>query len=299
MSNTFKGISLAALTGLCWATTSPSSKLLGMEGIEISTAVFFRMLIVASILLIWLIKHDRKCLSLTPHELKNVFFFSFFGPTGVYLGFMLSVVYLNVATALVMHYTFPVVTTLCSAFFTGERPTRFQIVAAFTVTVGVACSVLTPQWHLNTAIDIRGIFWAAVAVTGIAGQTLWGRASNTKGGVSSNALFFYTHLFGLFWIALYITLKGTWSNFLLLSPYTFLVILIPALAACLTGYGLYYKALEYIPAPVASLTASVEIIIAVISTSLVTSTMPTAPEITGCLFIFTAIGLVSLSAQNK
>ena len=45
------------------------------------------------------------------------------------------------------------------------------------------CSVLTPEWTLDTNIDLRGVFWGVVAVIGLAGQTLLVRATVTKGGI--------------------------------------------------------------------------------------------------------------------
>ena len=295
MSNTFKGILLAGCTGVMWAVTTPTTKLMWAEGVQIPAAVLTRMVVVSVCLCVWLSVRHPEDLRVSYKDLLKLFLFSMLGPTGLYLGFMMSVVYLNPATALVLHYTFPVVTALCSSAVTGERPKRCDWLGAVLVTVGVACSVLTPEWKLDTSIDIRGILWGVAAVAGLASQTLLGRASFTKGGISNWAMFFYCHLFGTFWTSLYISLTGDWSCFSGLSGSAWVLILIPPVVVCLMGYSTYYKSLEYVSAPIASLMASVEIIGAVWITSALTRIPPTLPEIVGCLFIFSAIALISIS----
>jgi drug/metabolite transporter (DMT)-like permease len=295
MNKTLKGILLSGMTGLLWGLTTPATKLIGGAGVSITSAVFARMVMVSVILYAWLHVRHPDQLKISGRDFRKIFWFSLFGPTGLYLGFMLSVEYLDAATALVLHYTYPIITALCSSMVTGERPTRWDYLGACFVAVGVACSVMTPQWTINTHIDMRGILWGIVAVTGIVGQTLLVRASNTKGGgVTGWAFFFYSHLCGIFWTSLYITAAGEWHEFQKITPYVALLIFVPAFLGCFVGYSLYFKSLECVPASVSSLMASVEILSAVGLTAAATGVMPTLPEIVGCAFIFAAIAIVSL-----
>lgn len=295
MFSYIKGVFLACTAGLLWALTTPATKLMWGMGVMIPSAVLARMVVVALAVGTFLYFKHPSQLRISKRNALKLFFFSILGPTGLYLGFLMSVVYLNAATALVLHYTFPVVTVLCSSAVTGERPDRFDWICTFLVTAGVACSVLTPEWKLDTAIDIRGILWGLAAVFGLAFETLLGRASFTKGGISNLALFFYSHLFGIFWSSIYITAIGSWSNFEGLPALTWCVILLPCILGCLLGFTSYYTALRYIPATMASLVASVEIIGAVILTAALTGVSPTIPELVGCAFIFIAIATDSFS----
>ena len=211
---------------------------------------------------------------------------------------MLSIVYLNAATALVLHYTYPMLTVLCSSLVTGDLPGQWDYAGALLVTLGVLCSVLTPQWTLDTNIDVRGIIWGVVAVIGLAGQTLLVRATVTKGGMSRWAFFFYSHLCAIFWISLYITLTGEWSEFAEITPHIAMLILVPTILGCLIGYILYYSSLQYVPASVTSLMASLEIVSGVALTAVFMGARPSVPEICGCVCIFTAIALVSLSRMH-
>lgn len=299
MNRTLKGILLAGTTGLCWGLTTLATKLIGSAGVAISTAVFVRMVVVAAVLGPWLRLRHPEQLKVSRRDFARILLFSLLGPSGLYLGFMLSVVYLSAPTALVLHYTYPILTALCSPLITGERPSRWDFAGASLVAAGVACSVLTPEWTLNTQIDVRGLLWGAVAVVGLAGQTLLVRATVTKGGLGRWGFFYYTHLCGIFWISLYITLTGQWSAFGRITHYIAMLVLMPTLTGCLLGYSLYYKSLEYVPASVSSLMASLEILSGTALTALATKVTPTVPEIVGCTCIFVAIALVSLSRLEK
>lgn len=295
MNRTLKGILLAGTTGLIWGLTTLATKLMGKAGVSVSTAVFVRMIAVTLTVGPWLFLRRREQLRVSGRDLVRLFLFSICGPSGLYLGFMLSVIYLNAATALVLHYTYPMLTVLCSSLVTGERPTAWDFAGALLVTLGVLCSVLTPEWTLDVNIDPRGIVCGVVAVIGLAGQTLLVRATVTKGGLTRNAFFFYSHLFGIFWVGLYITLTGEWGEFARVTPWVGALILVPTLMGCLIAYSIYYKALEYVPASVAGLMASLEIFSGVALTSIADGAAPSFPEMTGCACIFTAIAMVSLS----
>lgn len=295
MNRTLRGILYAGTTGVFWGLTTLATKLIGKAGAAISTAVFFRMVIVVVCVGPWLFFCHRDQLRIPRRDLLRIFVFSILGPSGLYLGFMLSVLYLNAATALVLHYTFPMLTVLCSSLVMGDRPSYWDYLGAALVTAGVFCSVLTPAWTLDTNIDVRGIVWGIVAVIGLAGQTLLVRATVTKGGITRWAFFFYSHLCAIFWISLYITLTGEWGEFAGVTPEVAALIVVPTITGCLIGYALYYSSLQYVPASVTSLMASLEIISGVALTGLFAGMAPTAPELTGCVCIFAAIALVSLS----
>ncbi|MDY3867975.1 MAG: DMT family transporter [Pyramidobacter sp.] len=298
MNSKFHGILLALATGVLWAVSSPTTKLLGIEGVHMSTVVFFRTVgtsaILGALLYFWA-PHELRA---TRRELIRLFFISLVVPTGLYLGFMLSVVYLSVSTALVIHYTAPTVTALCSRAITGEAPSRSDYIGAGLVVVGVACSVMRPDWTIDTSISVPGILYGVVAVAGLSGLTLLGRASVTKGGISGLGTFVYSNAFGIFWSGLYKTLTIGWSDIPSLTPYAWQLIVSATLLTCVLGYLLYYRALKTITAPMANLLTSTEIPAAVIMTSLAIHSMPSVPEMLGCAFIFSAIALESFGSRK-
>ena len=294
-----RGILLALATGVLWAVSSPSTKLLGLAGVDMSTVVVCRTLGTSALLGALLYFTAPEELNVTRRELFRLFFISLIVPVGLYLGFMLSVVYLSISTALVVHYTAPTVTALCSRLITGESPSRSDYIGAGLVVLGVGCSVMRPDWTIDTAISIPGLLCGAVAVVGLSGLTLLGRASVTKGGVSGLGTFVYSNFFGIFWSSLYKTFTIGWSDVPGLSLYEWQLIATPTVLTCVVGYLLYYRALKYITAPMANLLASTEILVAVLMTSLAIKSMPTAPQMLGCALIFGAIVLESLGSHKK
>lgn len=296
MNRSVYGVLLGGCTGLLWALVTPASKLIAEAGVHMSTAVFFRMLLVPPIVWMWLRLRHPSELHVPGRDMFKIALLSLLAPTSIYLGFMLSVVYLNAATALVLHYTFPIVTVLGSSAVTGERPARSDIAGVMLVAAGVACSVMRPDFTIDTAVDVRGLLWGALAVVGLAGQTLLGRASVTKGGsgsinASAFAMFCYSHVFGILWIFLYKSAFVGWDDIALLTPYTLSMILGTVFVSCLLGYSCFFKALEFVSAPTASMMASLEIFGAVMMSWAFAGEVPTMPQITGCALIFCGIAV--------
>ena len=293
------GVLCAASTGLLWALSSPASKLLGDSGADMLTVVFFRCLLTPLPLGLWIRLCAPGHFRVGRRDLLVLFLISPLAPLCSYLGFMLSVAYLPVATALVVHYTTPIATAMGSSLMTGEKPSVHDLCGAFIVTIGVACSVMRPDWTLDGALSIPGMVWGALGVLGIAFQTLWGRASVTKGGPTGIGIFFYTHIFGAVWIVPIKTLTSGWADVPVLTGTQVFLTAVTILFASLLGYSTFYAALRHISAPTVSLLTSGEVPAAVVMTSLATDSWPTLPALLGCVLILSAIALSSWGARRK
>ena len=299
MNKNTLGVLCAASTGLLWALGSPASKLLAKSGVDMLTVVFFRCLLTPLPLGIWICLCAPRHFRVGWRDLAVLFLISPLAPLCSSLGFMLSVAYLPVATALVVHYTTPIATAMGSSLMTGEKPSVYDLCGAFIVTIGVACSVMRPDWTLDSSLSIPGILWGVLGVLGIAFQTLWGRASVTKGGPTGVGIFFYTHLFGAAWIVPIKTLTSGWADIPTLTGTQVFLIAVIVFFTSLMGYSTFYAALRHIPAPTVSLLTSGEVPAAVIMTSLATDSWPTLPAVLGCILILSAIALSSWGARRK
>lgn len=263
------------------------------------TVVLARCLFTALLLGAWMWLYAPRHLRVGRKDLIVLFLISPLAPLGSSLGFMLSVVYLPVATALVIHYITPIATALGSSLMTGESPSVYDLCGALIVALGVACSVMRPDGTIDTALSIPGVLWGILGILGLAFQTLWGRASVTKGGPTGTGIFFYTHLFGFLWMLPLKTLTSGWADIPQLTGVQILLIGVIVLFASLAGYSTFYGALRHIPAPTVSLLTSGEIPAAVIMTSMATGSWPTFPAVLGCALILSAIALSSWGARRR
>ena len=263
------------------------------------TVVLARCIFTALPLGIWLRLYAPRHLQVGRKDLAVLFLISPLAPVASSLGFMLSVVYLPVATALVVHYTTPMVTAMGSSLMTGERPSVYDLCGALVVALGVACSVMRPNWVFDSALSVPGLLWGLAGILGLAFQTLWGRASVIKGGPTGIGILFYTHLFGSLWMLPIKTLSTGWGDIPQMTGSQVFLIAVIVLFASLAGYSTFYAALRYIPAPTVSLLTSGEVPAAVITTSALTHSWPTLPAIVGCVLILSAIALSSWGARRR
>ncbi len=295
----FWGLAMAAAAGFFWSISAPAAKILNQGGVDMVTVVFCRVLGSAAIFGAALKIFAPELLRLRRKEIPALFLFSLLAPTGTYLGYMVSLVYLPAATALVIYYSFPAVTALCSAAVTGERPSSWDLLGVALMAAGVTASVMGPDWSIDRGLSLTGVLCGFGAVLGIAGQTLWGRATVTRGGVSTMGLLFYSHLFGSFWIGLYKTVTVGWSDLGTIAPGHWALIAATVLVVSVMGYGVYYGALRRVSATVAGLMASVEIVFGVAFASVATKSWPTIQEITGCALIFGALFVTSWGQRRR
>lgn len=292
------GITLAAATGLIWGAGSPAYKLLGQQGVSMVTVTFLRCAVGGPVL--WLLFRllAPRHLRAAPRDLLRVLLLSILAPALNYLGFMLSVVYLPVATANVLHYVNPFVIALGSALLLHERPTACDLIGAAVVFAGVTCSVLTPEWRFDAGISIPGLLWGVLAIFGITAQALCGRAGS-GGGMSGLGFFCWSHLLGTLWIALYKTFAEGWGDLAALTPAQMGLIAVPLFGGTVLGFSAFYAALQYVPAPTVTLLTSMEVPSAILFTALVLGARPTAPQALGCALILAAVALSSFGARRR
>ncbi|RRD64191.1 DMT family transporter [Fretibacterium sp. OH1220_COT-178] len=296
MDKSTSGILLAVGTGLLWALSSPASKLLGQSGADMNTVVLLRCAVSSLVLGTCIGLFAPQHLHIRRREFLALFLLAPLAPVCAYLGFMLSVAYLPVATALVVRYTAPIATAMGSSLITGEKPGPYDLFGAIAVSLGVLCSVMRPDWSVDTEISVPGLIWGLLGVLGISAQALWGRASVTRGGVSGMGIFFYSNLFGGLWMFFFKSLTSGWSDLPELTGFQIGLIAITVFFTSLLGYYTFYASLRHIPASTVSLLTSGEVPAAIVMTSMATDSWPTRPAVLGCILILSAIVLSSRQA---
>lgn len=293
------GILCAVATGLLWALSSPASRLLGDSGADMNTVVLLRCIIPPLLIGVWMRLRAPHHFRIRRRDLTALFLLAPLTPICSYLGFMLSVAYLPVATALVLHYITPIATAMGSSAMTGERPSVYDWCGALIVTFGVGCSVMRPDWTFDSALSVPGLVWGLLGVLGLAVQTLWGRAAATRGGPTGMGIFFYSHLFGALWMVPFKSLVSGWSDIPELTGLQIALIAVTVFLASIVGFPAFYTALRHLSAPTVSLLTSGEVPAAVLMTSLATGSWPTFPAVLGCILILSAIALSSWGAGRS
>lgn len=283
----------ALVTGVSWGVVSPVARILALRGVDMTTAVVLRAFLVVLLVFLWIIVTDRRILRLTARESAVLFIYSIFAVPMTGACFMFSLKYLTVPAALIIHYTFPLVTLLGDLWITKERPTPLQYLAAVMVVAGVWTGVFSKSAP-GESFSLPGILWGSMAVLGLAGQFIAGRVLISRERMPGTKLLFYSHLFGWLIMALFKHFSAGWGDIPALQAYDLGLILTMTLFGSIVGYGAYCVSLRYVSASTASHICTIEIPSGILLAALMSNEIPTIREVGGSLLIIVAILLASL-----
>ncbi|MCR5335532.1 MAG: DMT family transporter [Synergistes sp.] len=297
--NICKGGALVLCAAFCWGLISPLAKIISAAGIDLMTLMLFRSIftIFASCICIFLLRDPaRLCM-----DRERARFYFLCGVLSVVMsggGFLKSLDYLTVPQAIVIHYTFPLVTLAGSMWVTREKPAMLQIAAGFIIVAGVITG-MGGKVNSFTSVPAAGFLWALLAVIGISGQTLAARRFSLSHENDELAMLFYANIFASLLLIAYKTAFVGWADVAFVTPRIFMLMCIVGFTGSFLSYGLFYAALKYIPAAVASLFCTFEIVVAVGLTALLVGQVPSGHEILGCALILIAIFCASAAPKKK
>lgn len=200
----------------------------------------------------------------------------------------MSLKYLSVPEALVLHYTFPIVTLLGSLWITHEKPSFLQVISGFLIIAGVYLGMVGGEKNFN-GISVPGLLWGVLAIAGISGQALVVRRVCKNQESDQFVLLFFAHLIGGAVIVAGKSLIVGWADLANFTVSLFGLMVLQSFCGSLLAYGFFYTALKYVPAATVSLLCTLEIVVAVGLTALLLGQLPSVHEIAGCTVIIIAI----------
>lgn len=293
MSTHWAGVLAALVTGVSWGVVSPLGRILALRGVDMATVVIVRTFLVAFLLLLWILLKNRSSLRISFQDGLVLLAYSILVIPLTATGFMFSLKYLTVPAALIIHYTFPLVTLLGGLWITGERPTPPQYLAAVLVIAGVWIGVFASGTS-SGSFSLLGVFWGVVAVIGLSGQFLMGRVLLSTKRFSSAPMIFYGHLFGGLILAAFKHALSGWGDLEAMNAFDWGAIAVMAVIGSVLGHGAYCLSLKYVSAATASHVCTMEIPSGILLAGIMSSEIPTLQEINGSLLIILAIFLAAL-----
>ncbi len=289
----FLGILLALATGISWGIVSPIGRTLALQGVNMTTVILLRTFLVVIGCGLFMVLRTPQHFRVTLQNQCTLFIYGLLSVVCTYTGFLYSLKYLTVSAALIIHYTFPLVTLMGGIIITKERPTLAQVLSSFLILLGVWVGMFSGK-DATQALPLAGILWGLVAVAGMAGQSLLGREIARENIISRESLIFYSHVWGgLCMIAIKHFSHG-WADVPLLTLKSWGAIALLSCVGSLVAYAAYYTALRYISATAASLVCTVEIVTGITLAAFMSKELPTAYELAGSTIIVLAIVLAAL-----
>lgn len=297
VADKWMGIGLVAAAALIWGMSAPVSKSLTNSAMSLLTLVFLRNMICAVSGGLFFLKFDRSVFRVSGRQFLFLFAYGTLVVAGTLVGFFYSVKYLTVSGALLLHYSFPILTMLGSLVLIREAPTPLQIVSAFLIVAGVGIGVFVSP-HAMKSISLPGVLWGLVSVVGISTQTLFARMTANRAFVSQWALLFHGFLWSNLTTGICKTFSGGWGDLFLLTPTQWTWIFLLGLPCSLLPQLFYFLGLRRITAPLGSVISSLELVAASLFAAIFLHEIPTATEILGSVIVISAIALASLSSAQ-
>ena len=289
INNYWRGVLLAFCTALLWGGSSPTAKIIASAGLSQISVVSYRAIFIVLVVGAWLyLTGGQKKFVLTGPMVRMYLMLGLFTVVFNATGFMMSCIYLSVPKAMIIHYTFPLVTMAGALLITKEKPSLIQVTAGFLVLIGLYVSFMVGESG-ESGTSIIGVLWGVVSVIGISGQALISRNMSKYDSSDPILQLFYSYLFGGAVLILLNSIFGGWSDISVMTPRLFAILQYPAAFAGLLGFGCLFSSLKYIPPSTASLICTLEIVFALILASLLLDQIPSSHEIAGCAIVMTAV----------
>jgi drug/metabolite transporter (DMT)-like permease len=285
------GYALAALAAFFWATGGLTAKwLFTRAGLTIDPVTLSAARAMTATALLWaaLLLFDRRSLRVARRDLWFLAAFGVLGLALVHFTYFKTISLTNVATAILLEYLAPVLVLIVSVAFMGER-FRWTLPAGVALAVSGSALVVGAASPGGLAVSPAGIAWGLASAVFFAGYSLMGRWAAPR--FSAWTLLAWGLLFAsVFWLVLQ---GGPARVFAVMStPVGAGAIAFVAVFSTIVPFGAYLIALRHIDATKATITATLEPVIAGAAAWVLLGESLDALQIAGMVGVIAAVWLV-------
>lgn len=303
-----KGYALALLAALCWASGGLMAKWLFSVpsaqnadwpfpplGITIEPTVLSggRALSAFVILAAYLLVFRRRDTRVAPRDLPFLAAFGIIGLAGVHFTYFKAISLTNVATAILLEYLAPVIVLVVSVAFLGHRFT-WSLPAGVALSITGCAMVVGAIGGEGLVVSPAGIAWGLASAVFFACYSLMG--SVAVGRFSPYTTLFYglgfATIFWLVWLGPRAVL-GLFSD-----PATAGAVLFMAVVSTIVPFSAFLAALHLIPPTNATVTSTVEPLLAGIGAFVLFGESLTAIQLMGGVLVVLAIATVQLPERE-
>lgn len=303
-----RGYLLALLAAACWATGGLTAKWLFSApspataswpvpplGIVIDPTVLSggRALTAFVLLFAYLAIVDRPMLRVRRRDLLFLAPFGVVGLAGVHYTYFKTISLTNVATAILLEYLAPVIVLTVGVAFLGHRFT-WALPAGIALSVTGCAMVVGVIGGDGLVVTPAGIAWGLVSAVFFAGYSLMGSVAVTRFPP------FTTLVWGLlFASAFWLAVLGPMRVLSVFGdPRTAAAVVFMAVVSTIIPFGAFLVALRHIPPTNATVTSTVEPVIAGVGAFLLFGESLSAAQLLGGALVIAAIAVVQLPERD-
>jgi drug/metabolite transporter (DMT)-like permease len=287
------GYMYVALAALLFAINGTSAKFLFNSGVTAFQLIQMRTTLAFVVLLLWLgLKHPA-LLKISPKDLVYFFCLGVFGIGSTQFFYFLAISKINVAAAILLHYTGPIFVALY-VVLVQHRPLGIHGILAM-VGALLGCFLAVGAYNLELfALNRAGIFAGLAAAVAFAVYSLLSEYGMRD--YSPWTVLLYGMLFAaLMWNILHPPLDGFFHEY---SPIQWWWIFFIGICGTIIPCGLYFEGIKRIQPTHASITATLEPISAGIIAAVFLGEIMSPLQIVGGLIVIVSIILQFRTTDN-
>lgn len=303
-----EGYALVLLAAVCWAGggliakwlfTTPSALTASWPfpplAIEVDPLVLSaaRAILSTAIAFAYLVLRRRDLLPVRGRDLPFLAVFGVFGLALVHFAYFKTISLTGVATAILLEYLAPVVVLAFSVTLLGERFT-WALPSAVVLSVAGCALMVGVFGGEGITVSREGLFWGLASALFFAGYSLMGRYA--AGRFAPWTLLAYgLAAASLFWL---VVLGGPARVIALLADWRALgAVLVLAVVSTVVPFGAFLKALHLIEATQASITSTIEPVVAGVAAWFVFGEHLSALQLLGGALVVAAVVLSQVSTR--
>lgn len=305
--NRTRGYLLAVLAAACWATGGLTAKWLFTAegaataawrvnplGVSVDPSALSGGRALASFLLLgaYLLIARREDLTARPRELPFLAVFGVVGMALVHFTYFKTISLTNVATAILLEYLAPILVLVASVAFLGERLT-WVLPAGVALSVTGCALVVGALGGQGLDVTPAGIVWGLLSAVFFASYSLMGTYAASR-FTPWRLLFWGLGFATLFWLVVLgpSTVVGVFAD--LTSA---LAVVYVAVMSTIVPFGAFLQALHYIEPTRATITATLEPVLAGLAAFALFGEALTATQLVGGAMVILAIFVVQSSGE--
>jgi len=294
-----RGYVYVATAALLWAISGPSAKFLFNHGMTPFQLVQLRLTIGLTLLFVWLLVRHPDLLRIARQDLLYFFLLGTSGMAMVQFTYLATIARIKVAAAVLLQYLAPVFITLYSVLFARESLTRTTLIAVACSTIG--CYLVVGAYSFDLlSMNREGLLYGLSAAIVFAWYSIFGEKGMHR--YHPWTVLFYAFLFaalfwngaGLLWDAAPQPLEAFQHSY---SAGEWGLILYIAVLGTMVPFGLYFDGISLIRSTRASITATLEPILAAVTSFLFLGEALAPPQLLGGTLVIVAVIILQLRCE--
>lgn len=287
------GYLFVVLAATCWASGASASKFLFNSGVTPFQLVQLRITTATAILFVWMLCGRRSLLRIAAGDALYFLLLGTLGMAAINITYLYAISKLNVAAALILEYLAPVLIALYTVVFQRERLSGWTAAAIAAALAG--CYLVVGAYNLDLLqLNLAGI----LSGLGAAGAFAWWSVHGEYGMRRYNpwtVLFYALLVAAVEWNLLHPPLEAFMHAY---APATWGWIVFVALVGAILPFGLYYEGISRIRATRASITSTLEPIVAGVLSFVFLGEVMAPLQILGGVLVIASIVLLQIKQEH-